>query len=88
MRTEKNLILREIAGEYILIPTGSLALKFTGVFAISSLGVSVWKLLEADKTYEQIVSELLEEYEVDRETLERDVSEFLDSLRKKELLFD
>ena len=88
MRTEKNLILREIAGEYILIPTGSLALKFTGVFAISSLGVSVWKLLEEDKTYEQIVSELLEEYEVDRETLERDVSEFLDSLRKKELLFD
>ena len=88
MRTEKNLILREIAGEYILIPTGSLALKFTGVFAISSLGVSVWKLLEEDKTYEQIVSELLEEYEVDRETLERDVREFLDSLREKELLFD
>ena len=88
MRTEKNLILREIAGEYILIPTGSLALKFTGVFAISSLGVSVWKLLEADKTYEQIISELLEEYEVDRETLERDVREFLDSLREKELLFD
>lgn len=88
MRTEKNLILREIAGEYILIPTGSLALKFTGVFAISSLGVSVWKLLEADKTYEQIITDLLEEYEVDRETLERDVSEFLDSLRKKELLFD
>ena len=88
MRTEKNMILREIAGEYILIPTGSLALKYTGVFAISSLGVSVWKLLEADKTYEQIITDLLEEYDVDRETLERDVREFLDTLREKELLFD
>jgi hypothetical protein len=88
MRIEKNMILREIAGEYILIPTGSLALKYTGVFAISSLGVSVWKLLEADKTYEQIITDLLEEYEVDRETLERDVREFLDTLREKELLFD
>ena len=88
MRTEKNMILREIAGEYILIPTGSLALKYTGVFAISSLGVSVWKLLEADKTYEQIITDLLEEYEVDRETLECDVREFLDTLREKELLFD
>jgi hypothetical protein len=88
MRTEKNMILREIAGEYILIPTGALALKYTGVFAISSLGVSVWKLLEADKTYEQIITDLLEEYEVDRETLERDVREFLDTLREKELLFD
>ena len=88
MRTEKNMILREIAGEYILIPTGSLALKYTGVFAVSELGVSVWKLLEADKTYEQIITDLLEEYEVDRETLERDVREFLDTLREKELLFD
>ena len=88
MRTEKNMILREIAGEYILIPTGSLALKYTGVFAISSLGVSVWKLLEADKTYEQIITDLLEEYEVDRETLERDVREFLDTLREKDVLFD
>ena len=88
MRTEKNMILREIAGEYILIPTGSLALKYTGVFAISSLGVCFWKLLEADKTYEQIITDLLEEYEVDRETLERDVREFLDTLREKELLFD
>lgn len=88
MRTEKNVILREIAGEYILIPTGSMALKYTGVFAISSLGVSVWKLLEAGKSEEEIVTELLEEYEVDRETLEHDVREFLNSLREKELLFD
>lgn len=88
MRTEKNVILREIAGEYILIPTGSMALKYTGVFAISSLGVSVWKLLEEGKSEEEIISSLLEEYEVDRETLERDVRDFLQSLREKELLFD
>ncbi len=88
MRTEKNVILREIAGEYILIPTGSMALKYTGVFAISSLGVSVWKLLEEGKSEEEIISSLLEDYEVDRETLERDVREFLESLREKELLFD
>ena len=35
MKIEKNVILREIAGEYILIPTGSMALKFQGVFAVS-----------------------------------------------------
>ena len=88
MRIEKNVILREIAGEYILIPTGSMALKFTGVFAVSELGVAVWKLLQEGKSEGEIIDSLLEEYEVDRETLTSDVKEFLQSLRDKELLFD
>ena len=88
MTVEKNVILREIAGEYILIPTGSMALKFTGVFAISELGVAIWKLLGEGKSEEEIISLLLEEYEVDKETLTADVKAFLESLREKELLFD
>lgn len=88
MKIEKNVILREIAGEYILIPTGALALKFTGVFAVSELGVAIWKLLTQEKTEAQIVQELLNEYDVEKETLEADVKEFLDSLREKELLTD
>lgn len=88
MRIEKNVILREIAGEFILIPTGSMALKYTGVFAVSPLGVSIWRLLGEGKNKEDIISILLEEYEVDRVTLEKDVDEFLQSLREKELLLD
>ena len=88
MTVEKNVILREIAGEYILIPTGSMALKFTGVFAISELGVAIWKLLEQEKSEEEIITLLLEEYEVDRETLSTDVKAFLQSLREKDLLLD
>ena len=88
MKIEKNVILREIAGEYILIPTGALALKFTGVFAVSELGVAIWKLLTQEKTEAQIVQELLNEYDVEKENLEADVKEFLDSLREKELLTD
>ena len=88
MRIEKNVILREIAGEYILIPTGSMALKFTGIFAINELGVSVWKFLEEGKEEGEIISSLMQEYEVDEETLTADVKDFLQSLREKELLLD
>ena len=88
MRIEKNVILREIAGEYILIPTGSMALKFQGVFAVSELGVAVWNLLQQEKDETEIVELLLQEYEVDRDTLTADIKEFLQSLREKELLFD
>ena len=88
MTVEKNVILREIAGEYILIPTGSMALKFTGVFAISESGVAIWKFLNEGKSEEEIISLLLEEYEVEKEGLTADVKEFLQSLREKGLLFE
>ena len=88
MKIEKNVILREIAGEYILIPTGSMALKFQGVFAVSELGVAIWNLLQQDKEENEIIELLLQEYEVDKDTLTADIKEFLQSLREKELLFD
>ena len=88
MKIEKNVILREIAGEYILIPTGSMALKFQGVFAVSELGVAIWNFLQQDKEENEIIELLLQEYEVDKDTLTSDIKEFLQSLRDKELLCD
>ncbi|MBP3368028.1 MAG: PqqD family protein [Clostridia bacterium] len=88
MKVEKNVILREIAGEYILIPTGSMALKFTGVFTVNELGVAVWNLLVQGKKEDEIVTSLLQEYDVEKETLAADVRDFLRSLREKELLHD
>ena len=52
------------------------------------LGVSVWKLLEEGKEEGEIISSLMQEYEVDEETLTADVKDFLQSLREKELLLD
>lgn len=88
MKAEKNVILREIAGEYILIPTGELALQYPGIFALSELGVAIWGLLQENMSEEEIIAALLEEYEVDEETLRTDVAEFLQSLREKKLLTD
>ena len=86
MKAEKNVILREIAGEYILIPTGELALKYPGIFAVSELGAAIWGLMQNETGEEQIIAALLEEYEVDEETQRADVAEFLQSPREKKLL--
>jgi hypothetical protein len=86
MTIEKNVILREVAGEYILIPTGSLALKFSGVFAISELGSEIWTRLVKGMTEETILSELLDLYEVDEETLTKDYHAFIGQLEELGLI--
>ena len=80
MKLEKNIIVREIAGEYILIPTGEAALKMTGIFAVTEVGAEIWKRLSQGKDEDTVIAELLAEYEVDEATLRQDYDEFIGRL--------
>lgn len=80
MKLEKNIIVREIAGEYILIPTGEAALKMTGIFAVTEVGAEIWKRLSQGKDEDAVIAELLAEYEVDEATLRQDYAEFIGRL--------
>lgn len=81
MRASKDLILREIAGEYILIPVGKAALRLHGMINLSESAAFLWKRLQNDATEEQLVDALLEEYDVDRQTALSDVAELLELMR-------
>lgn len=86
MEVKKQLVLREIAGDYALIPVGDTVIKNNGLFSLSETGARIWELLPQADSAEQLVDALLEEYDVDRETLSRDVDEFLEQLRQLEIL--
>lgn len=86
MEVKKQLVLREIAGDYALIPVGDTVIENNGLFSLSETGARIWELLPQADGAEQLVDALLEEYDVDRETLSRDVDEFLEQLRQMEIL--
>ena len=80
MRAIDDLIVREIAGEYILVPTGSAALKIHGMINLSESGYLLWNKLQSDCTEEELVDAILEEYEIDRETATEDMRIFLEKM--------
>lgn len=80
MRAIDDLIVREIAGEYILVPTGSAALKIHGMINLSDSGYLLWNKLQSDCTEEELVDAILEEYEIDRETATEDTKTFLEKM--------
>lgn len=86
MEVKKQLVLREIAGDYALIPVGDTVIKNNGLFSLSETGARIWELLPQADGAEQLVGALLEEYDIDRDTLARDVNEFLEQLRQMEIL--
>lgn len=86
MKIEKNFILRQIAGDYIIIPTGKTSLTFNGMITLNEQGAFLWQKLYSEITEEQLVDALLAEYETDRQTAQADVAEFLDILRHYKML--
>ena len=86
MRVDKDFILREIAGDYVIIPTGNTVLTFNGLISVNEVGASLWKMLQQDVTTEDLVAGILEEYNVDEETAREDIQEFLDELIKAQII--
>lgn len=86
MKATTEMVLREIAGEHLLIPVGQTALKVHGMITLSESGLLLWNKLQEECTEEDLVNALLAEYEVDRETAEADVKAFIGQMQKVGIL--
>ncbi len=86
MKLKSGFILREIAGSSIIVPVGERVKEFNGVINLNDTGVFLWKILEKGATEEEMVSALLNEYEVEKEVAEKDVSKFIGKLKEAKLL--
>lgn len=86
LRIEKEFILREIAGDYVIVPTGKTALEFNGLITVNELGAFIWEKMQQDISEDELVEAILDEYEVTEDTARNDVEEFLNKLTECKIL--
>ena len=82
MKIKKGFILREVAGNYIVVSIGEMAKKFNGVINLNQTGAFMWKELEKGGDEESLTAALCAEYEVDKEIANRDAKRFIETLSK------
>ncbi len=86
MEFRKEFMKREIGGEFFLVPVGADINEEKGLFFLSELGAFIWGIIPTSETEADIVSAVLDEYEVDEETATTDVAEFISKLREMQIL--
>ena len=82
MKASKDFILREIAGEYILVPAGAASARLNGLITLNELGWFIFKTLETEQTLDSLTDAITAEYDVKREVARADALEFLQQLDK------
>ena len=86
MKKVKDFLCREIAGEYILIPTGNTTEKFNGMITLTETAAFIYNHIEEAKTFEELIDMILKEYQVDRETSAIDAIIFINHLLQEGLI--
>ena len=67
MNLEKDFILREMAGEYVIIPTGKRAPLQEGLLTVNEVGAALWKELERGADFQELLASVLAQYEVEED---------------------
>ena len=86
MKIKAGYVLREVADQIIVVPTGQAAINFNGVITLNKSGKLLWETLTNNVSFDDLVNVLLEKYEVSKEQASRDVLEFSETLRKHNIL--
>lgn len=89
MKISSNYVIREIAGDYIIVPIGQAIFDFQGLITVNEIGAFIWKLLqENDLTLNEIETAIKDEYEVESSVVKKDVIDFLNQLIKYRILLN
>ena len=86
MKIKDGFILRKVADSYIAVATGEESVNFNAMVTTNETGAFLWEKLKNETTEEELLTCLLNEYDVDEETAKADISEFLEKLRDGKLL--
>lgn len=79
MKLKEGFILRDVAGETVVIPSGD-ELDLNMIITLNGTGKFLWERLEKGAQVEELVEQLCEEYEVDSERAKAAVSNFIEKL--------
>ena len=81
MKIKKGFILRKVSSEYMVVAMGEAGEKFNGMIRMNDTGAFIWNIIKEGASQEEIITKMCENYEdLNRETAENDLNEFLKSI--------
>ena len=82
MKLKNNLLLRQVADTWVVLPVAEATLDFNGMMTMNETGALIWKELEKGAGMDALINAMTQEYSVSREQALADIEEFLDKLQR------
>lgn len=80
MRIKKGFVLREVAGQNMVIATGEASKDFHGMIKLNSTGRDIWQGLQEGLSEVEIAKGLEEKYQIDEQKALVDTKDFVNKM--------
>ena len=78
MKIQENYVMREVAGQAIVIAIGEESERFKGMINLNRTGRDVWLYMEKGLDSDEIAKKISEKYEVDLNVAKHDIESMID----------
>lgn len=86
MKIKNGFVVREIAGECVVVALGEASKIFNGIIKLNETGRIIWNMLAEGCDKETVVNAILQEYDIEREIVEKDFDRFVKTLSEANIL--
>lgn len=84
MKLAENYMLKEIAGNYVLIPVGQNVVDYKGMLHLNSTGAFICRCLEEETDTDEILNKMYAEYQADendKPIIAADLNDFIENAK-------
>ena len=75
-----SIVTRKAGDEYVLVPVSNNIADMDRIFTLNETGAFIWELINGKRNVIEIITALVQEYDIDPEKAETDVYSFIDKL--------
>ena len=78
----KSIVTTKTGNEYVLVPIANNIADMNSMYTLNETGAYIWERINGENSVEDIINEMMMEYEVDYDSASNDVFSFLDDMSK------
>jgi len=78
----ESIVTRKTGSEYVLVPITNNIADMNSVYTLNETGAFIWEQIDGNRSVEEIINVLTDEYDIDFENAEGDVFSFVENMSK------
>lgn len=85
MKIKEGFILRQVAGNHVVVPIGQAVLDFNGMMNLNDTGAFLFERMIEGTTREELIKALVHAYQIDEQLAAADVDGFIEKVEGEDL---
>ena len=85
MKIKDGFILRNVAGNNVVVPIGQATIDFNGMISLNDTGAFIFEQMLNEITRDELVQAVVNEYGIGEKLAQKDVDAFIEKIKGEDL---